>query len=76
MAQFSLQVFEKRSIDKVVLTTDDFCLPAIKTYLDAGFLPVLHGGKDSEINRRWNEVIKNLNYPSVERIQKGEESDE
>lgn len=72
MAQYSLQVFKKRNIDKVILTTDDFRLPAIKTYLDAGFLPVVHGNKDSEINKRWDKVLENLNYPAVEKIERAE----
>lgn len=70
VAQYALQIFERRGIDTIVLTTDDFRLPAIKTYLDAGFLPVVHGTKDSEINRRWDAVLQNLNYPQVERIER------
>lgn len=69
MAQYVLRIFEQRGIDTIVLTTDDFRLPAIKTYLDAGFLPVVHGTKDSEINKRWDAVLQNLNYPCVERIE-------
>lgn len=72
MAQYSLQTFKERKIDEVILTTDDFRLPAIKTYLDAGFLPVVHGGKDSEINKRWDKVLENLSYPAVERIERKE----
>lgn len=70
MAEYALQIFKERGVDKVILTTDDFRLPAIKTYLDAGFLPVVYGNEDSEINRRWDEVLKNLNYPAVERVER------
>ena len=69
MAQYALRIFEQRGIETVILTTDDFRLPAIKTYLDAGFLPVVHGERDSEINRRWDAVLENLNYSYVERIE-------
>lgn len=70
MAEYALEVFSERGIDSVILTTDDYRLPAIKTYLDAGFLPVVHGEEDSEINRRWDAVLKTLQYPPVKRIQK------
>lgn len=69
MAEYALQVFAERGIEQVILTTDDFRLPAIKTYLDAGFYPVVHGGCDSEINRRWDKVLENLGYPPVPRLE-------
>lgn len=75
MAQYSLKIFAERGIDKVILTTDDFRLPAIKTYLDAGFSPLVYGEKDNEINKRWDKVLENLNYPQVVRLEK-DESDE
>lgn len=71
MVEYALEVFRIRSVPYVILTTDDFRLPAIKTYLDAGFLPVVHGEDDSEINRRWDVVLEKLQYPAVKRIQEG-----
>lgn len=68
MAEYALEVFRERGVPYVILTTDDFRLPAIKTYLDAGFLPVVHGEADSEINRRWDAVLEKLQYPAVQRI--------
>lgn len=70
MAEYALEVFRARGVESVILTTDDFRLPAIKTYLDAGFLPVVHGNDDSEINQRWDAVLSKLQYPPVDRIQK------
>ena len=69
MTEKALSVFSERGIEKVVLTTDDFRLPAIKTYLDAGFCPVVHGDRDSDINKRWDAVLEKLNYSSVRRIE-------
>ena len=68
MAGYALRVFAERKVDRVVLTTDDFRLPAIKTYLDAGFLPVIYHDPESDMDARWNEVLKQLNYPDVKRI--------
>lgn len=68
MARYALAVFEKRGVDRVVLTTDDFRLPAIKTYLDAGFKPVIYPDPESDMNARWDAVLQALNYGVVERI--------
>ena len=49
----------KKMIDdgkkKIILTTDDWRIPAIKTYLHAGFLPVIEPG-DTEMENRWEAV--------------------
>lgn len=68
MAEFSLDVFRDRETPYVILTTDDFRLPAIKTYLDAGFLPVIPAVESEETERRWDLVLKQLDYPIVQRI--------
>lgn len=60
MAQFAMEEFSRRGVPYGILTTDDFRLPAIKTYLDAGFSPLVHGDADSEINRRWDAVLEKL----------------
>ena len=73
MAQYSLKVFEDRGIDNIILTTDDYRLPAIKTYLDAGYLPVVYGERDNEINKRWDKVLENLNYPEVQRLERNKD---
>ncbi len=68
MARYALRVFAERGVQKVVLTTDDFRLAAIKTYLDAGFLPVIYEDPESDMEKRWAVVLRNLNYKQVEYI--------
>lgn len=46
-----------RGCTRIVLTTDDFRLPAIKTYLSLGFQPVQD---TDEMRCRWNTVYKRL----------------
>jgi len=48
-----------------LISTDDFRLPAIKTYLDAGFRPVLWSDPDSDQRGRWDAVIAALGYEPV-----------
>lgn len=45
------------------LTTDDWRLPAVKSYLSAGFLPVIYGEGDKP--ERWRAVLQKL---GVERV--------
>ena len=61
MAEKAVGEFSRRGCKTVILTTDDFRLPAIKTYLDAGFQPVI---EDEEDKARWKKVIEDLDYPS------------
>nr|AGS53454.1 hypothetical protein [uncultured bacterium contig00027] len=42
---------------KIFLTTDDWRLPAIKVYLNAGFKPVYHM---PDMEERWNDVMRKL----------------
>ncbi|MCL1793451.1 MAG: GNAT family N-acetyltransferase [Oscillospiraceae bacterium] len=42
----------------IVLTTDDWRISAIKTYLRAGFCPVIGG--DAEMEKRWKAVQNNI----------------
>ncbi len=57
---------EERGYKSAMLTTNDFRLPAVKTYLDAGFLPVLWEDPESNMTERWDKVLADLNYPKVE----------
>ena len=66
MLAHALDVIESRGVDYTILTTDDFRLPAIKLYLDAGFRPVLWNDPDSDMIARWNKVIETLGYSPVE----------
>ena len=56
---------EGRGHAYTVLTTDDERLAAIKTYLDAGFLPVLWPDEESDMKTRWDAVLTALSYPRV-----------
>ena len=66
MLAYALEKLEARNCTYSILTTDDFRLPAIKTYLDAGFRPVLRIDPDSDQRARWDAVIAELGYEPVE----------
>ncbi len=65
MLSHALEMMEARGCTHAVLTTDDFRLPAIKTYLDAGFRPVIYHDPDSDMRERWDRVIGALCYEPV-----------
>jgi len=52
---------------RVYLHTDDFRLPAIKTYLRLGFVPFLF---EEGMEQRWREVLRRLEWPE-EVLQEG-----
>ncbi len=62
MLRFALDMLEARGCTYSVLTTDDFRLAAIKTYLDAGFLPVIEQDPESDLRMRWERVLAQLHY--------------
>ena len=45
---------------RIYLKTDDFRLPAIKSYLKLGFVPLLF---DHDMEARWHSVCCQLNWP-------------
>ncbi len=49
--------FSREGYKKACLNTDDFRLPALKTYISLGWLPVL---MDKEYEKRWDRVYKKL----------------
>lgn len=56
-----LRQFRTEGLRGAVLQTDDFRLPAIKTYLKLGFLPlVVHENQPA----RWNRVFEQLGLPA------------
>lgn len=65
MANFAIAVFRERGLEDAILTTDDWRLSAIKTYLDAGFLPVIYETPEQDMEKRWNEVLQKLQYGPV-----------
>ena len=66
MLAYALEKLEARGCTYSILTTDDFRLAAIKTYLDAGFRPVLWEDSESDQRARWDAVIAALGYEPVE----------
>ena len=65
--------YRKEGYKKVILYTDDFRLPAIKTYLNAGFTPMYETG-DKDTRKRWDLVYKKFGMilPQDEEILKNE----
>ena len=49
-----------RGYERVVLHTDDWRLPAIKTYLNMGFQPQII---EPDMPERWRKVCEQLNWP-------------
>ena len=62
MLRHALRQLEARGCTHSVLTTDDFRLAAIKTYLDAGFVPVIEDDPESDVRARWKSVLDALQY--------------
>jgi len=58
----ALHQFRKEGRRDVMLSTDDFRLPAIKTYLQMGFEPVL---VDENQRRRWRDVFAAIDQPGL-----------
>ncbi|MCQ2429427.1 MAG: GNAT family N-acetyltransferase [Clostridia bacterium] len=75
MLSFSLETLEARGVPYIYLTTDDFRLAAIKTYLDADFRPVLWEDPESDMAARWDAVIDKLGYRKVEYLPEKYEND-
>lgn len=65
MLSRALTVLASRGCTHTVLTTDDHRLAAIKTYLDAGFRPVLFYDPESDMRARWDAVIAALRYEPI-----------
>ena len=55
---FLLHYFKAQCLTCVVLDTDDFRLPAIKNYLNLGFMPIAAGEGHEE---RWRAIFEELN---------------
>ena len=68
MLRYALGTLEARGCTYTVLTTDDFRLAAIKTYLDADFVPVIEQDPESDHVARWESVIAELKYPRTIRF--------
>lgn len=57
-----LSSLRDRGVHHVSLTTNEWRVPAVKSYLSAGFLPVEY---DEGMEARWKTVLANLNIDSV-----------
>ena len=56
----ALHFFQQRNFKCAILGTDDFRLPAIKTYLNLDFAPVYI---DVDHPQRWNKIFPKLGLP-------------
>ena len=57
---FLLHYFRSQQVTSVMLDTDDFRLPAIKNYLNLGFVPIyIH---DNHV-QRWQSIFEKLGFP-------------
>ncbi len=65
-----LNFFKERGLRSAYLHTDDERLPAISTYLELGFEPVI---ESEPVRRRWIEVLRALNRPDLSHRYCGEE---
>ena len=65
--------YREEGYKKVILYTDDFRLPAIKTYLNAGFKP-MYDADDEATRKRWDIVYKKFGMilPKDEEVLKNE----
>ena len=57
-----LHYFKDNGFICAMLDTDDFRLPAIKTYLNLGFLPVYVDNTQSD---RWENICTKMNIPAM-----------
>jgi len=54
-----VQRFINGGYKNIYLLTDDFRLPAIKTYLKLGFVP-FYNNENQEMKTRWDSILKNF----------------
>lgn len=59
MIRKAVTVFRQRGMETASLVTDDWRIPAIKTYLKAGFTPDLDSEPDYQ--ERWDKIFDQLN---------------
>ena len=57
MNLFVVDIMIKAGVKSILLTTDDWRLPAIRTYMKCGFVPCI---TDSAMEKRWDEVRQKL----------------
>ncbi len=57
MTAYAVKLLSERGCESITLTTDDFRLAAIKTYINAGFEPVIDS---EEMKVRWEDVLSHF----------------
>ncbi len=63
--QLACARFWEAGCESAWLTTDDFRIPAVKSYLSAGFLPV---DCDADMTDRWEKLLTKLGRSHVEMV--------
>ncbi len=66
IADYSLKLLKSIGKEKVFLLTNDHRIPALRTYIGAGFLPVNYPTDDgTDMVERWQKIIEALNIPEI-----------
>ncbi len=68
MLAAGLTILEDRGVSHIVVKSDDWRLAALKTYLDAGFCPVIFHDPESDMEARWDKILEHLSYGKVEYV--------
>jgi len=69
MMTVAMRILEERGVPFTRLRSDDFRLAALKTYLVAGFQPVIFHDPESDMTARWDAILEKLNFGPVEYVQ-------
>jgi len=59
----AVQYLLNRGCRRIMLDTDDFRIPAIKVYLNLGFLPILY---EPDMKERWITIMKQIGLHELE----------
>lgn len=54
--------------DSAILTTDDFRVSAVKSYLTAGFVPIFYSDIDDNMEQRWIDMLNILKISSTDAV--------
>lgn len=65
MAAIAKAMFYQRGCRRADLLTNEFRVPAVRSYLSAGFLPVLH---EADMEERWNRWLTENGYHDVRAV--------
>ncbi len=66
ITDYTLKILKDMGIEKIFLLTNDHRVPAIKSYLGAGFLPVDYPTDDGTcMVDRWQKIINQINLSEI-----------